>query len=43
VDELDFAGGTLPDDDPEIIAGLERLRLLRQLDENVRELRREAT
>jgi len=38
VNDLDFASDTLPDDDPEIAAGLERLRLLRRHEEAVRDL-----
>ncbi len=38
VDELDFADGDLPDSDPDVAQGIERLRQLRLLEPTVHNL-----
>lgn len=37
--DLDFPTGDLPDDDPDVVAGLERLRRLREAEADVPEIR----
>ena len=37
--DLESAGEDLPDDDPDMVAGMERLRVLREQEDNVPELR----
>lgn len=34
----DIVDGDLPDDDPEVIAGMKRLRLLRELEREIRDI-----
>jgi hypothetical protein len=38
MDDLDFPSGDLPNDDPEVVAGMERLRQLRDLESAIPEI-----
>jgi hypothetical protein len=38
MDDLDFPSGDLPNDDPEVIAGMERLQQLRDLENGIPEI-----